>query len=422
MRKQGFDISQYQGVIDWATVAGASLDFVFVRAQVGMTADTLLQSHLSGALDIGLETSIYHVVHENISGETQAGALLEVLAAMQKPRLPIVLDIERPPHAGNSLAHRRTLEHACVMVDMLNMAHYRSMIYTGAWWWNPATVDVDVEWAMALDLWVATYGTQAPILPRGWGDWRLWQYTSSGQIAGIQGGVDLDVFQGDWDAYLEMGQDDVPTFEVNCAPFEIVQGGAIIARFIPVALPVIDDPPESALNWVLPVGTIQYPSQSWGVRGFTHDLRTTEENPNRLNGKPHPHTGYDINLDIPPYGDVERGLPVYAVAAGIVHYVTENWSGVGMCVVMHVHEDAPVWFRYAHINVVVEVGDSIEAGQTLGYIADWPNEGDHLHLDAANDPFKREWIASDIEWVDPAEILKAHIAPELVEAMLRVGD
>ena len=80
-----------------------------------------------------------------------------------------------------------------------------------------------------------------------------------------------------------------------------------------------------------------------------------------------------------------------------------------MCVVLHVHDGVPVWFRYAHIDVVVAVGDAVEAGQTLGLIADWPNEGDHLHLDAAFDPFSREWVTPDIRWVDPAPILRAHI-------------
>ena len=70
----------------------------------------------------------------------------------------------------------------------------------------------------------------------------------------------------------------------------------------------------------------------------------------------------------------------------------------------------------------VNVGDAVEAGQTLGVIADWPNEGDHLHLDAALDPVGREWVTPDIRWIDPAEILKAHIDPALVDAMLRVGD
>ncbi|MBN2391747.1 MAG: peptidoglycan DD-metalloendopeptidase family protein [Anaerolineae bacterium] len=423
MRKPGFDVSLHQGAIDWALVEGAALDFVFIRAQVGLTVDTLLQNNLNGAAAIGLESSVYHVVHEDISGETQAGAFLDLLAAMRKPRLPVVLDVERPMYAGSTAAHKRTLEVARVMSAMLEAAGYRVMIYTGAWWWDPASVGVDVSWAEPLDLWVATYGTQAPFLPRGWREWRFWQYTNSGTVVGIASAVDLNVFQGDWEAYLGVDDvDDVPTVELRAGRYELLRDGVTLARFVVPEAQEPEAPPEHALDWALPVGTAQYPPLKWGVRGYTHDLRTTEENPNRFNGKPHPHTGYDINLDVPPYGDVERGFPVFACAAGVVHYVTDNWSGVGMCVILHDHDGVPVWFRYAHIDVMVRAGDAVEAGQTIGFIADWPNEGDHLHMDAALDPFTREWIAPDIRWIDPAPILCAHIDPALVFGMLRVGD
>ncbi len=421
LRRQGFDVSLHQGAIDWAQVVDAAFDFVFIRALLGTTLDSRLVENLAGALSAGLETSVYHVVHEDVSAERQAATLLETLAALKLcSRLPVALDIERPLAAGSTNAHRRTLEHARIVAAFLQDAGYRVMIYTGAWWWNPATAGVDVSWATALDLWVATYGTQAPILPNGWSDWRFWQYTNSGRVAGISKNVDLNTFSGDWAAYR--GVASIPTIYLRGKMLDLVLDGQVVARIAAEEESAPEEPPTTEAQWMLPVGTSLYPAQSWGVRGYTHDLRTTEENPNRLNGKPHPHSGYDINLDVPPYGDVERGLPVYAVASGVVHYVTDSWSGVGMCVVQHEHEGALVWFRYAHLTVAVQAGEAVEAGQVLGVIADYPNEGDHLHLDAALDPFTREWIVDTIRWIDPAPILRGHIDPALVNGMLRVGD
>lgn len=418
MRKQGFDVSRHQNAIDWSQITDR--DFVFIRATLGVTLDERFVENLAGARSAGIEASVYHVVHEDIAAERQAAALLEALSAAQlRPRLPVTLDIERPLAAGNTAAHRRTLEHARIIAAFLQEAGYRVMIYTGAWWWNPASQDVDVSWSTALELWVATYGMQAPVLPRGWDSWRFWQYTSSGRVAGITGNVDLNAFEGDWDAYLGIAS--IPTFYLEGKTLDLVLGGQVVAR-IAATEHAEEEPPVHADDWALPVGTVQYPALKWGVRGYTHDLRTTVENPNRLNGKPHPHSGYDINLDAPPYGDIERGLPVYAVAPGAVHYVTGNWSGVGMCVIRHEHAGAPVWFRYAHIDVQVQAGQIVEAGQVLGVFADYPNEGDHLHLDAAIDAFTREWVTPEIRWIDPAPILRAHIDPTLVDGMLRVGD
>lgn len=418
MRKQGFDISRHQGAIDWSQITGQ--DFVFIRAVLGVTLDERFVENLAGACGAGIEASVYHVVHEDIAAERQAAALLEALSAAQvRPRLPVALDIERPLAAGDTAAHRRTLEHARVVAAFLREAGYRVMIYTGAWWWDPASQDVDVSWATALDLWIATYGMQAPRLPRGWDTWRFWQYTSSGRVAGIVGNVDLNVFEGDWDAYL--GIETIPIFYLKGKVLDLVLDGQIVARIAATEY-AEEEPPVHAADWVLPVGTALYPALSWGVRGYTHDLRTTNENPNRRNGQPWPHSGYDINLDVPPYGDIERGMPVCAIAAGVVHYVTDAWSGVGMCVIRHEHEGAPVWFRYAHITVQVQAGQTVEAGQVLGVIADYPNEGDHLHFDAALDAFTREWVTPEIRWRDPAPILRAHIDPALVDGMLRVGD
>lgn len=420
--RYGIDVSQYQGRIDWeqvraARIDGNPVDFALIRAMMGLRFDERVLENLTGARGAGLVYGVYHVVHEAVAGADQAEELLDFLSQHYPMALPVMLDIERPLHAGSSEAHRATLFNAQIIARMLQEEHYRVGIYTGAWWWNPASAGMDVVWAEALDLWVATYGTTRPILPCSWRQWRFWQYTSSGRLAGIAGKVDLDVFDGDLEAYV--GETEIPTIFIE-DQLDVRIGDQIVARIVARATP--PEPPVMDEDWVLPVGTPQYPVEKWGVRGYTHDLRTTDENPNRRNGKPWPHSGYDINLDVAPYGDIERGFPVVAMAHGIVHYVTEDWSGVGMCVIIHFHEDWPLYVRYAHITVAVKAGDIVESGQVIGTIADYPNEGDHLHLDMALDPFTREWVTPVIRWIDPAEILKAHIDPVLVGGMLRVGD
>ena len=45
-------------------------------------------------------------------------------------------------------------------------------------------------------LWVAEYGVAEPTLPSGWTFWDFWQHSENGQVPGIQGDVDLNVFSG----------------------------------------------------------------------------------------------------------------------------------------------------------------------------------------------------------------------------------
>jgi hypothetical protein len=45
-------------------------------------------------------------------------------------------------------------------------------------------------------LWIAHYTTACPNVPTAWSNFALWQYTSSGAVAGIAGNVDRNVFNG----------------------------------------------------------------------------------------------------------------------------------------------------------------------------------------------------------------------------------
>ena len=173
---------------------------------------------------------------------------------------------------------------------------------------------------------------------------------------------------------------------------------------------------EEPQPWHFPVGEGDYPPSMWYCATW-HDMSGALNNGYR-------HTGIDLNLDVAPWGDIERTLELsaFAIAEGVVTYATPNWSGVPMAVMRHAHAGAWLWVRYAHITgALPAVGEVVESGQRLGRFADWPYKGDHLHLDMALDEFTREWMDPAIRWRNPVPILKAHLDPELVDAMLRRG-
>ena len=172
---------------------------------------------------------------------------------------------------------------------------------------------------------------------------------------------------------------------------------------------------EEPQPWHFPVGEGDYPPEDWYC-ATRHDMSGA------LNGG-YRHTGIDLNLDVPPWGDVERalGLSVYAIADGVVTYATLSWSGVPMVVIRHGHNGTPLWVRYAHVDFdTVWEGAVVSAGDRLAGFANW-RTGDHLHLDMALDEFTREWMDPAIRWRNPVPILKAHLDPAIVDAMLRKG-
>jgi len=200
--------------------------------------------------------------------------------------------------------------------------------------------------------------------------------------------------------------DDISITWTGERPELVINGVRWICR------PQEEEPTPAA--WHFPVGEGEYPPERWYCATW-HDLTGALNNGYR-------HTGIDLNLDVSPWGDVERSLDlsVYAIADGVVTYQTPNWSGVPMVVIRHEHDGAPLWVRYAHVLCYLQSGWNATSGEDLGGFANW-STGDHLHLDMALDPFTREWLDPAIRWVDPVPVLTEHLPAEEVAKMLRKG-
>jgi murein DD-endopeptidase MepM/ murein hydrolase activator NlpD len=172
-------------------------------------------------------------------------------------------------------------------------------------------------------------------------------------------------------------------------------------------------PPEA---WMFPVGTDEFPPKTW----YCAQYHTYPNPPPGV----YNHTGIDLNLDISPWGDIDRGQPVFSIANGTVHDRGYSDGWVGVVVIRVTHDGAPMWFRYAHLDsasITVQPGDPVTAGQHLGDIGDYTRgaAADHLHFDCAIDPFGWPYYRTAwIRWLDPVPILKAHLDPATIDAML----
>lgn len=168
--------------------------------------------------------------------------------------------------------------------------------------------------------------------------------------------------------------------------------------------------------WQFPVGSSTYPPPEWYAA-------TLHDQTGALNNG-YGHTGIDLNLDHAPWGDIDRGQPVFAVADGILHATDYSAKWLGSIVIEVIHDGAPLWLRYWHLEnntAFRAVGGVIEAGDLLGHIGNYSG-GDHLHFDAALDPFAPHWWFTrhpDVRWVDPVDVLKAHLPSDIVDEMLK---
>lgn len=235
------DVSAHQGVIDWPTVGRSKAllggrpqgrpRLAIVRTSDGVQPcsnsrpDPHAVRNLRGAHEAGLRCAVYHFVHAHHDPCAQAALVLEVIAEAGVPVAFVALDLEgqsddvatreeesggwwRPPGATAVDTHEVLL--GCEMMWRELARHGHSvLIYSGvAWHWQVAQVAQRVIKAQHfgdLPLWTPYYTSSPhPRLPvdrngdpAPWSKWVLWQYSSQGLIAGIDGNVGLNRFRGD---------------------------------------------------------------------------------------------------------------------------------------------------------------------------------------------------------------------------------
>lgn len=194
--RTGVDVSAWQGEIDWSAVAGDGVSFAMIRAGYrGYTAgnlnvDAYFERNLSGAKAAGLDVGVYFYSQAITPKEAveEAKLVLELLGG--KPLdLPIVYDWELPDSktARTRGLSRETLT-ACAKAfcETIDAAGYDPMVY---FYMSLGYEEYHLDELGEYPFWLAQYSS-APTL---YYDYDIWQYTDKGVVAGIEGGVDMNL-------------------------------------------------------------------------------------------------------------------------------------------------------------------------------------------------------------------------------------
>ena len=90
----GVDVSAYQGVVDWAALAGQGVDFAFIKATEGSALrDRRFSANWAGAAEAGVRAGAYHFLSYDSPGETQAENFIQTVP-LTPGMLPPVVDLE----------------------------------------------------------------------------------------------------------------------------------------------------------------------------------------------------------------------------------------------------------------------------------------------------------------------------------------
>lgn len=187
----GIDVSVYQGDIDWARVAGAGVKYAIIRVGDGMGGDSKFNRNWQGAKANGIVRGAYQFWRSNLDPIAQADHLLEIMGPLEPGDLPPVVDVESTDGVSNAVRAERLqqwLDHVEAATGLT------PIIYTGGYFWQD-NVGRDFS---RYPLWHAGYtgGTCPSTVANQWPDWTFWQFGSTGRVAGINGNVDEDRFNG----------------------------------------------------------------------------------------------------------------------------------------------------------------------------------------------------------------------------------
>lgn len=229
---EGIDVSYWQGTIEWDAVASDGIEFAIMRVSHGLgTYDTQFTRNWSESQRVGVRRGVYQYFDGNDDPVAQAQLLLSEMGPLQDGDFPPVLDVEQGDNEDVSVA--QMVENIQRWMDVVEgELGVAPMIYAGAYGWTYLTGDADFT---RHPLWTANWVDDCPLVPNPWDDWTFWQYSATGRVAGIDGNVDRDRFNGDAAALDAWAWHDEEECSGTCAV--AAEGETVIQEDDPCACP-----------------------------------------------------------------------------------------------------------------------------------------------------------------------------------------
>lgn len=188
----GVDVSEYQGNINFDKVKDAGISFMCMRStKKNGSVDAMFERNLNGCISHKLDYSCYKYAYATTHDQARQEAD-SVINLLKDRKMPIWYDMEDkslPPFGNDAIEGV-----ALAFIGECKEAGYDVGIYCNKSWYdnyiNQYLKDKYV-------FWIARYGKNTGLLDEKYKPTMknviAWQYTSKGQVPGINGNVDMDV-------------------------------------------------------------------------------------------------------------------------------------------------------------------------------------------------------------------------------------
>ncbi len=227
----GIDVSNWQGYVDYRKVAASGIQVVYMKASQGTTfKDPYFDTNYTNAKANGLKVGFYHYLTATTTqaAEQQARFFVSVISG-KIPDCKLVMDYET--FGGVGIAQRNAI--ARVFLETVGrLTNKPVIVYSDL---SNAISTFNSTIAQNYQLWLAYYGDYNRLnnVTTSWANWIGVQYTSMGEVPGVNGYVDRnnftrDIFIGENTAIPEM-EDVVSSNNTQTIEYTVERGDTLYA-------------------------------------------------------------------------------------------------------------------------------------------------------------------------------------------------
>lgn len=195
----GVDVSFYQGEIDWTAVAASGVEFAMIRlgyrgygTEGTLNEDEFFRANMEGALAAGLKVGVYFFSQAVNAAEAkeEAAFVLERLEGYDIT-MPVAFDWEPITYdsASRTMFTPGSVVTNCAVIfcEAMENAGYQPMVY---FYRGLGYHIYDLDRLAEYPFWVGALGDY----PDFYYKHAMWQYSITGQVPGINGDTDLDIY------------------------------------------------------------------------------------------------------------------------------------------------------------------------------------------------------------------------------------
>ena len=191
MAKKIIDVARYQGNIDWDKVKAAGIEGALLKTVStnnrefgGLYIDPYFERNYAEAKKRGIPVGAYYYTYAQDLGYAKKElALFKQAVAGKQFELPLIVDVEDnllKPLSADALTD--LVEYAVKEIESWGCY---AMVYT---YLNYQNTELNMARLSKYDLWLAAYRDTRPSSPNH----SIWQFTSQGQIPGINANCDVN--------------------------------------------------------------------------------------------------------------------------------------------------------------------------------------------------------------------------------------